>query len=244
MQIGGHARPGTSRRPTASAARPRSSGRRCAAIAADERRPARAGDAPRSSRRRRHRTTPARGRGGRRSRRRSGDAETTTSSTEANRVRSARPSPGATVDDVSAGVRSVGLGHDRQDPRRRRGRAIGAGSPPSDARSIRVSARSASSREMARWAVRADHVEIGLRLRAGEPGRAARRAERSRPPGRPASNRPRPRRRRSVDFDPSARGGVGGRQQQVVAGTDRGDDLDRLGGALRERAHVERVADR
>ena len=135
-----------------------------------------------------------------------------------------------------------GLGHDRQDPRRRRegdrrrlaavGRPVGPGQGPFG--------QLARDGEVL---IRADHVEIGLRFRAGEP--AAELGETSARGGQvgrveQVTCRGGDQRR----LDPSARGGVGGRQQQVVAGTDRGDHLDRLGGALCERAHVERIADR
>ena len=142
-------RPGRPARPTASASRPRRSASR------SRRSPGRAppgpaGGAPRWSRRRRHRTT-----------RRAlaapaisaslGATGTTTSSTEANRVRSARPRPGGDR-RRRVGRRQVGrFGHDREDPgagREGDRRRLGAAGQH---RSSLVSARSASSREMARW---------------------------------------------------------------------------------------------
>ena len=78
-----------------------------------------------------------------------GATGTTTSSTEAKRVRNARPRPGGTDDDVSAGVRSVGSGMTARN-RVPGAKAIGGGSAAPAKTSSLVSARSASSREMAR----------------------------------------------------------------------------------------------
>ena len=216
--------PGRPRRPTASAARPRRSGRRWRRSRATRASLARAGGAPRSSRRRRHRTTPARAREpgdlgvGR------GDPDDD-SSTEANRVRSARPRPGATVDDVSAGVRSAGSGmiaRIRSSARGRSAPAVAVG-----ARSVRVSARSASSRERARWSAEPTTSRSGCGpAPASQPRSSASRAlEAARSVG---SNRPRAAAATSVASIAPSRPRIGGRQQQVDAGPDRGDDLDRL----------------
>ena len=95
-----------------------------------------------------------------------GATSTTTSSTEANRVRNARASPGATADDVSAGVRSAGWGMIARI-RAVGARAIVAGSVPSVGR---VQAGQRPLRQLAGHGSMlggADHVEVG---RGSEPG--------------------------------------------------------------------------
>ena len=157
----------------------------------------------------------------RRSRRRSGEPRRRPPRPTANRVRSARASPGATVDEVSAGVRSVGLGHDGEDAASdgagRSGRlaAVGrrrgsASAPPARARAPRASAEPTTSRS-------------GWRPGARQPARAGRRAGRSRRRGRPASNRPRAAAATSVASIRRRAVAIGGAQQQVHAGPDRGD---------------------
>ena len=230
------------RRPTASAARPRRSGRRsrrsrgrgrpgagwrCASIVPTTTASNELGARPRA----------------RRSRHRSGDPATTTSSTEANRVRSARPEPGATIDDVSAGVRSAGSGMIARI-RVVGARAIGAGSPPSGARSVRVSARSASSREMARCSAEPTTSRSGCGSAPREP--AAERGETRARGGQVGRRRTGhgPRRRPSVASIRRRDGGSAVVSSRSSPARIAAIDLDRLGGALGERAHVERVADR
>ena len=134
------------------------------------------------------------------------------------------------------------FGHDREDPgagregdRRRlgaAGRAVEPGQRP--------------LRELARDGPvvgRADDVEVGRRTRGREPGSKVGQA-RARGLQFVRFEQAAGRCRAERLLDPALGWPVRRAQEQVDPGADRRDDLDRLGGALGQRVHVERVADR
>ncbi len=167
-----------------------------------------------------------------------GAAPVTTSSTRPNRVRRAAASPGVTVEDVSAGVRSVGVGITARTV------ASADRASGSDRASSRtsVSDRSASSRARARMGRPTHDGQVRRRPGLAEPaaqgvdpapGRGVRQRVDPAVPGAGEQRR----------LDPPLRVAVGPAQQQVDPGAHRGEDRVRLRLALRDGRHVQRVAD-
>ncbi len=162
----------------------------------------------------------------------------TISSTRPNRVRSAAASPGTTVDDVSAGVRSVGAGITaRMDASggQRQGQAPRVVADERQ-RALGELAREGRMRRIAHDA----QVRRGARL--AEPPTQRVDPAAGRGIGRrvdPAVRRARQQRR----LDPSLRVAVRPAEQQVHAGPQRGEDRRRLLVALGDGPHVQRVAD-
>ena len=145
-------------------------------------------------------------------------------------------------EDVSAGVRSVGSGMIARI-RVPGAKTIGAGSAPSTPRSSLVSARSASSREIAVCSAEPTTSRSGgVPAAASQDRRSARRAlEASSSSG---SNKPRAAAALSVVLDPALSGPARRGEEQIDPGADRGDDLHGLGRSLGQGVHVEGVADR
>ena len=163
---------------------------------------------------------------------------TTNSSTCPNRDRRAAARPGATEDEVSAGVWSVGAGWIAaiRAPGARR-----SGSRPSSSRTSVID-RAASSAARARCSGLPTTARSGWSKPASHARRASTRsADRA---AAPTSNSPRARRVPQPRLDPFAGLGIGRRQQQVDARPERGEDVEDLVRTLRQRPHVERVGDR
>ena len=122
-------------------------------------------------------------------------------------------------------------------------RAMGGGSPPPAAA---IQPRQRPLRQLARdrqVVGGSDDVEVGRRTCGRQPGSKVGQA-RARGLQFVRSEQAAGRCRAERLLDPALGRSVRCAEEQVDPGADRRDDLDRLGGALGQRVHVERVADR